>query len=93
MLYDNQIRDEGDTANSTDLPGYWEIRLEVTDGNSTARGIAGIHQIFETCGEAAAADPDDPFDGRFDSNNDCIISLPDFADFASNWLYQGMKYE
>jgi len=84
---------EGDPNNTTDLPGYWQIRLEVTDGTGTAQGIAGIHLIYETCGEAAAADPDDPFDGYYDTNNDCIVSLPDFADFAAAWLYQGIKYE
>lgn len=92
-VYKTIYNEGGDPNNTTVLPGYWQIRLEVTDGTGTAHGTAGIHRIFETCGEAAAADPDDPFDGYYDTNNDCIVSLPDFADFAAKWLYQGIKYE
>jgi hypothetical protein len=92
-VYRTIYEEDGDPSNTTVLPGYWEIRLEVTDGTGTAYGNPGIHRIFETCGEAAAADPDDPYDGYYDINNDCIVSLPDFAEFAAKWLYQGIKYE
>ncbi len=78
---------------TTILPGYWQIRLEVTDATGTAHGTAGIHRIFETCGEAADADPSDLYDGYYDTNNDCIVNLADFSDFAAKWLYQGVKYE
>ncbi len=78
---------------STDLPGYWQIRLEVTDGSGTAYGDAGIHRIFETCGEAAYADPEDLYDGYYDTNGDCIVNISDFSDFADAWLKKGEKYE
>ncbi|MCE5187198.1 MAG: hypothetical protein LLF76_13840 [Planctomycetaceae bacterium] len=83
----------GDPDNTTVLPGYWAIRLEVTDGTGTVQGAQGIHRIFATCGEAAEADPADDFDGYYDTNDDCIVNLADFADFAAKWLYQGSKYE
>ena len=92
-VYRTIYAEDGDPNNTTVFPGYWEIRLDVTDGTGTAHGTAGIHRVFETCGEAAAADPDDPYDGYYDTNSDCIVSLPDFADFAEAWLYQGIKYE
>ncbi len=78
---------------TTVLPGNWNIRLDVTDGTGRVQGTSGHHEIWETCKEAAAADPTDNFDGHYDSNGDCIVSLPDFADFAEKWLYQGAKYE
>jgi hypothetical protein len=84
---------EGDPDNSTTLPGYWQIRLDLTDGTGTVHGVAGIHRVFETCGEAAAADPADPYDGYFDINRDCIVNLADFAEFAEAWLTQSVKYE
>lgn len=92
-VYRTIYEEDGDPDNTTVLPGYWQIRLEVTDGTGKVNGIAGIHRIFETCGEAAAADPEDSFDGYYDINRDCIISLPDFAEFAEMWLYRGEKYE
>jgi hypothetical protein len=92
-VYRTIYAEGGNPANTTVLPGYWQIRLEVTDGSGTVEGAAGIHRIFETCGEAADADPDDPFDGYYDTNDDCIVNLSDFADFAAKWLYQGIKYE
>ena len=78
---------------STDIMGYWDILLEVTDDTGTAQGIAGHFEIFETCGEAAYWDPDDPFDTKYDANLDCRTSLPDFADFALQWMSQGPLYE
>jgi hypothetical protein len=78
---------------STALPGYWRIRLDVTDASGTARGIPGEHRIFATCKEAAVADPTDPFKGYFDTNNDCIVNLADFANFAAAWLSQSTKYQ
>ena len=78
---------------TTDLPGLWNIRLEVTDATGTVQGESGYHRITETCGQAAFEDPLDDFDGTYDSNGDCIINLVDFADFAKEWLYQGVKYE
>jgi hypothetical protein len=84
---------EGDPDNTTALPGTWNILLEVKDGSTTATGPTGLHRIFATCGEAAAADPDDLYDGYYDTNNDCIVNLADFADFAEAWLSQSIKYE
>ena len=92
-VYRTIYEEDGDPDNTTILPGYWQIRLEVTDGSGTAFGDPGIHRIFETCGEAAEADPGDDFDGYFDTNSDCIISIQDFADFAAAWLNQSIKYE
>jgi hypothetical protein len=83
----------GDPGNTTTLPGYWQIRLEVTDASGAAVGAAGIHRIFATCKEAAVADPDDPYEGYYDTNGDCIVNLSDFADFAEEWLSQSAKYE
>jgi hypothetical protein len=83
----------GDPGGTTTLPGIWEIRLDVKDASGTARGIPGIHQIFATCKEAAVADPTDPFKGYYDTNNDCIVNLADFANFAAAWLSQSVKYQ
>jgi hypothetical protein len=83
----------GDPSNTTTLPGYWAIRLDVTDASGTASGIPGIHRIFATCKEAAIADPTDPYEGYFDTNNDCKVNLTDFADFAAAWLSQSVKYQ
>lgn len=84
---------EGDPNSTTTLPGYWRIRLEVTDGSATVNGNSGIYRIFETCGEAAYADPDDDYNGYYDTNSDCIINVYDFADFASHWLNKSAKHE
>ena len=103
-VYRTIYEEGGDPNNTTELPGYWQIRLEVTDGTGMAHGTPGIHRIFETCLEAAAADPDDTFaslsndiiiglGGAYDTNGDCIINLEDFADFAKAWLDQSVKYE
>jgi hypothetical protein len=92
-VYRTIYEEGGDPANTTVLPGYWQIRLEVTDATGTARGPVGIFRVFETCGQAAEADPDDSFDGHFDMNDDCIVNLADFADFAAAWLKQSSKYE
>jgi hypothetical protein len=78
--------DAADPNYTTDLMGYWNIQLEVTDATGTAVGTAGHHEIWETCGEAAASDPGDDFDGYYDTNSDCIINLTDFAAFAAKWL-------
>lgn len=84
---------EGDPDNSTTLPGYWQIRLDVTDGTGTTHSVAGIHRVFATCGQAAAADPADPYEVYYDTNSDCIVNLQDFAEFAEAWLTQSTKYE
>ena len=78
---------------TTDITGYFDIQLEVTDGTGTATGASGHHEIHATCGGAAYWDPDDTFDGTYDFNGDCIVNSADFADFAKAWLYQGVKYE
>ena len=78
---------------TTDLPGLWNIRLEVTDGTGTVQGDTGYHRITETCGQAAAEDPEDDYDGYYDTNGDCIVNLDDFAEFAAKWLYKGEKYD
>ncbi|MBM4104549.1 MAG: hypothetical protein FJ263_11005 [Planctomycetes bacterium] len=83
----------GDPGNTTTLPGYWQIRLDVTGSTGTANGAVGIHRIFATCKEAAVADPADPYEGYYDTNGDCIVRLSDFADFAEAWLTQSVKYE
>ena len=78
---------------STDIMGYWNIQLEVTDGTGTVAGATGYHSIWETCGEAAAEDSSNTFDGTYDVNKDCINNLSDFAAFAVVWLDQSVKYE
>ena len=78
---------------TTDLPGNWNIRLEVTDGSGTATGASGHYEIWETCEGASVADPSDNYDEYFDTNGDCIVNLADFSDFAAAWLNQGAKYE
>ncbi len=85
--------DAADPNYTTDLPGNWNIRLEVTDGSGTATGVSGHYEIHETCGGAAWSDPADTFDGTYDFNGDCIVNLEDFTVFAAAWLNQGDKYE
>ena len=83
----------GDPNYQTDIMGYWDIRLEVTDGTGTALGTAGHHEIWDYCAEAANSDPDDTFDITYDANQNCKNDLPDFAAFAAVWLDQSAKFE
>ena len=69
---------------TTDITGYFDIQLEVTDGTGTATGASGHHEIHATCGGAAYWDPDDTFDGTYDFNGDCIVNLADFADLQKH---------
>ena len=78
---------------STDIMGYWNISLEVTDGTGTVAGVAGHHEIWDTCGEAATSDPDDTFDGTYDVDQNCKNDIVDFAAFAAVWLDQSVTYE
>jgi hypothetical protein len=76
---------------STDIMGFWDIRLEVTDELSTTLGTAAHHEIWDLCGEAAAADPLDPlYQTIYDSDGDCEIGLSDFQAYAALWLEQSV---
>ena len=92
-VYRTIYEEGGDPNNTTVIPGLWNIRLDVTDGTGTVQGATGYHRIVETCGQAAFEDPTDLFNGYYDVNGDCIISLPDFAAFAEQWFNKGIKYE
>lgn len=85
--------DAADPNYSTDIMGYWDIQLEVTDGLGTTAGTAGHHEIWDLCGEAAAADPLDLFDSTYDVDLNCKTDLVDLADFLSKWLNQSVLYE
>ena len=85
--------DAADPNYSTDIMGYWDIRLEVTDGLGTTLGTLAHHEIWELCGQAAAADPDDDFDTTYDVDLNCKTDLTDLADFLSRWLNQSVLYE
>ena len=87
----------------TTIPGWWNIRLEVTDATDrTTTGDYGYNYIGENCGDAtvsegngdAGADPDyAALSGPYDANSDCIIDLVDFAAFSAKWLDQSPKFE
>ena len=85
--------DAADPNYSTDIMGYWDIRLEVTDGSGTTLGIPAHHEIWELCGQAAASDPTDDFDATYDVDLNCKTDLTDLADFLSRWLNQSVLYE
>ena len=78
----------------TQLPGWWNIGLEVTDDTDrTTSGGTGYNRIDLTCGEAAAAGGDEAFDAKYDVNSDCINDVVDFAALAEKWLDQSPKFE
>lgn len=72
-------------GNSTAIPGYWDLQLQVTDGTGTAQDVVYV-RVDVDCATAAENDASDPYDGYYDVNNDCIINLADFAAFAEAWL-------
>ncbi|MBC8379206.1 MAG: hypothetical protein H8E62_08530 [Planctomycetes bacterium] len=78
---------------NTAIPGWWNIGLEVTDGNGTSSGGTGYNRIDQTCGEMTVENPDDDYDLTYDVNLDCIIDVTDFEAYAAKWLTQGAKYE
>ena len=83
--------DAVDPNYSTDIMGYWDIRLEVTDATGAVLGTAGHFEIWDLCGEAAAVDPADPlYETIYDSDNDCEIGLTDFQAYAALWLEQSV---
>ena len=90
-------------ADETTIPGWWNMILEVMDATDrTTTGNYGFNYIGENCGDATTAegvgdeggDPDyAELNGAYDVNDDCIINLVDFSEFAKNWLAQSSKYE
>lgn len=79
---------------STVIPGYWDLQLEVSDQNGARTAIDVTYQrIDETCALAAAADASDTFDTTYDSDGNCKNDLVDFAAFAAKWLDQSVKFE
>jgi hypothetical protein len=65
-------------------------------------GVAGHHEIWELCGEAAVADSGDPLyidpvtgtgAGVYDVDLNCKIDLVDFAAFAAAWLDKSVLYQ
>jgi hypothetical protein len=85
--------DAADPNYSTDIDGYWDIELQVTDDTGTVAGTAGHHEIWNLCGEAAASDPGDLFASQYDSDLNCKIELVDFQAYAALWLDQSVLYE
>lgn len=83
---------EGDPTISTDIPGWWDLQLQVTDGAGTGTDVVTV-RVDVDCATAVAEDPSDNWNGYYDTNNDCVVGLPDFADFAAKWLDQSVKYE
>jgi hypothetical protein len=93
QTYETVFEDGGDPNLSTTIPGFWNIRLEITDGTGTVLGTATHYEIDETCADAAVADPDDNFDPVYDADQNCKNDFVDFAAFAAAWLDQSVSYE
>jgi hypothetical protein len=72
-------------GDSTAIPGYWDLQLQVTDGTGTGQDVVYV-RVDVDCATAARNDAGDPYDGYYDVNKDCIIDLADFAAFAEAWL-------
>jgi hypothetical protein len=70
---------------TTQIPGYWDLQLQVTDGAGVGEDVAYV-RVDVDCATAAANDDSASYDGYYDTNNDCIVNLADFADFAKAWL-------
>ena len=69
------------------------MQLEVTDASGTVIDVS-YHRIDVDCAVSTNADGSDTWDTSFDYNGDCIVSLPDFAIFAAQWLdCNTSKYE
>ena len=87
----------GRPLEETQLPGFWDIALEVTDsGSRTTAGDTGHNFVGNTCAEAAADGGDEAFEelvGAYDVNDDCINNLVDFAELAAVWLDASPKKE
>jgi hypothetical protein len=78
----------------TGIPGWWNIQLQVKDGNGEyVQGVAGYHRIDATCGDMANANEADTFDTTYDVNLDCINDVIDLEAFAAAWLAQSPKFE
>jgi hypothetical protein len=82
----------GDNQNPTatlepNMPGTYKVKLEISDGTTTVEEIAAVFVYEDSC-EAQKNTPSGWTKDRFDSNDDCIVNLVDFADMALEWLHE-----
>ena len=69
----------------TDTAGVYKVLLEITDGTTTVDTMAEIVVYADAC-QAKKDSPSGWTADYFDTNDDCIINIIDFADMAEEWL-------
>jgi hypothetical protein len=75
------------TADFTpDSAGDYTIELTAIDAAAQyGSDVLSVQVVADAC-QAAQLDPDWAGFDEYDVNENCIIDLPDFANFASKWL-------
>jgi hypothetical protein len=85
-LTNTTINNQNPTATlTTNMPGTYKVRLEVSDGTITLDKIAKVVVYADSC-EAQKNVPGGWVADYFDTNKDCIVNLVDFAEMAGEWL-------
>jgi hypothetical protein len=85
-VIDTTVDNQNPTAHLyTNRPGTYKVRLEVSDGTATLEKIAEGVVYADPC-EAQKNVPGGWVADYYDTNEDCIVNLADFADMAGEWL-------
>jgi hypothetical protein len=72
---------------TTDVPGYYRVRLTVTDALSASESKVFEVRVEETACDQAKVGLHGAWPANiFDTNSDCVVDLNDFAAFAAEWL-------
>jgi hypothetical protein len=87
-LTNTTINNQNPTATlTTNMPGTYKVRLEVSDGATTVEEIAEVVVYANPC-EAKKNAPSGWTKDYFDSNDDCIVNLADLVNMADEWLHE-----
>lgn len=71
---------------TADTPGFYKVRLTVTDGTNITRDIAEVAVFDNACAAAQFNWQTWPGFNAMDFNQDCTVDLTDLAAFALQWL-------
>ncbi len=75
---------------STDTVGTYYVEIEATDNHptepATITGIAEVVVIADACEAAKDSRSSEWAQNHYDRDGDCDVDLPDFAEFALEWL-------
>lgn len=65
--------------------GTYQFKLSATDGEFSAEDNVVVY-VGENACQASHMMPGSPAYSTYDFNQDCLVNLVDFADFAADWL-------